>query len=86
MPSDNKSGCGIDWLWFDEYDRMKNACQVHDYNYVSNEQPEPTVASRKDVDQAFLRVMLAHSQGQPVAVAKAYFYYGIVRLVGGLWW
>lgn len=86
MPSDNKDGCGIAWLWFDEYDKYRNACLVHDHNYVSNEQPEPTVADRKEVDQAFLRVMLTQSQGKPLSVAKAYLYYTIVRSVGWLWW
>ena len=85
MKDDKVGGCGISWLWFDQYDKFNNACLVHDAAFDQHEAGAPTV-SRKEVDQAFLKVMLRESRGNPALVAKAYAYYTIVRAVGWVWW
>lgn len=85
MPSDNKSGCGISWLWFDSYDDYRGACLAHDHAFDMHEGGAP-VATRKEVDNMFLQIMLHEAKGSVKKKLKAYTYYGIVRLVGGLFW
>lgn len=85
MKDDPAKGCGISWLWFDKYDAFKGACLLHDNAFDQHAAGEPTV-SRKEVDKAFLEVMLRESEGKPLQTAKAYTYYTIVRAVGWLWW
>jgi hypothetical protein len=85
MKEDTKTGCGISTLWFDAYSEFNPACSIHDAEFRLQEEGFQT-KSRKEVDRMFLQIMLSNSKGKPLQVAKAYTYYGIVRLVGGLWW
>ena len=84
LPEDDAEGCGYSpIIWNDP--TLFSACAIHDAEYGSNflRQSEKT---RAQVDKEFLSNMLDLSKGKPLARARAYVYYWIVRAVGGLFW
>lgn len=86
MRRDERQGCGISWLWLTPpCDPMAPACLYHDRLYDGKNEFGLT---RKQADKEFLQAMLFvaglnKSRGQK---ARAYFYYGIARAAGWLWW
>ena len=82
--------CGVHRLTTGPFDPFVKACETHDEAYMMNE-AGTNKASRKCVDKEFLRSMLvtAHrykGRAKAILVAKAYTYYGLVRLFGGIVW
>lgn len=86
-----KDRCGGGFLHTPQSDKLTPACEVHDHEYVKAESGEQT-KSRKQVDDQFLDQMLTlvayekNSWKRGLLTVQAYTYYGIVRLVGGLFW
>lgn len=65
--------------------RFIDACSWHDAAYSRGSWHQFNL-SRYRVDRAFLEQMLQIADGQILPTAKAYLYYGIVRVFGGIWW
>jgi hypothetical protein len=90
MPFDNKDTCGLWPLSYDDPDFL-SACSVHDASYVNKELRRQTM-SRKEADKWFLRNMLSKVDSESSRLKKvtmrgrAYVYYGLARVVGGLVW
>jgi hypothetical protein len=96
MDNDPKTECGDSRVWGRPDDLFDEACTFHDYHYQRKhalstgdhvEQDGATFVlwTRKDVDKAFLEMMLAKAQTLRDRL-QAYAYYGIVRAVGWHWW
>lgn len=61
------------------------ACSWHDAAYSRGSWHEFNL-TRARVDRAFLEQMLQIAEGNPLAVARAYIYFGVVRAFGWAWW
>jgi len=66
------------------------ACRIHDLEYVKNETGEQN-KTRLQIDKEFLQNLLVianeHSGVRKTyLVTRAYMYYGLVRVFGGLVW
>lgn len=88
--SDPKTECGDSRIWGRPGDIFADACSLHDFHYQRKHdevaEGEAVTWARKDVDAAFLRLMLVRAGENKALKAQAYFYYGVVRAVGWLWW
>lgn len=77
-------GCGIWPVLLGRSEKFFSACIGHDSEFVFNDTGEQT-KTRKQVDDEFLARMLEVSEeGWDYVVA--YFYYGLARSVGWIWW
>lgn len=86
MSEDKEQGCGISKLWMTpREDPFFSSCQMHDGMYTKGS-PIQDLLSRKEADTLFLKHMLNNSRNDWRLKARAYLYYAIVRLIGGLWW
>jgi len=84
MKDDPAIGCGYG-VTFRGW--MSKACGYHDEAYLEGSDAQKWL-SRKDVDRAFLRNLLNKSTGHLGALKAiaAYSAYGVVRLVGAIFW
>lgn len=83
---DEYCGCGISYIWATSpNDPLQEACAWHDAAYMkgSDEQQRFT---RSVVDKTFLDKMLNIASDDWKLRARAYLYYGIVRLFGSTFW
>lgn len=86
MKDDKAEGCGISKIWItSENDHFHRACSWHDSAYLEGSEASKYL-SRKETDHRFLVQMLGIAKNDPMLKAKAYFYYGLVRLFGGVFW
>lgn len=60
---------------------FSDACRQHDLDFSPGSQ-----VSIKDANQKFLRAMLVAAEGNAVATAAAYVYYGFAQILGGLFY
>ena len=77
--------CGVYPFETSSKDTFTKACKLHDLAYIEGS-IEQKIFSRKEVDQIFLKQMLELSGESKLKKAKAYTYYGLVRLFGGVFW
>jgi len=85
MKDDQYCGCGLSWLWaLPENHIFTMACQKHDDAYIKGSEEQKT-KTRKEVDQQLLTEMLAVASSKKLKIL-AYFFYGVVRVVGGKFW
>lgn len=85
MKDDTHDGCGYG-ITFRGW--MKKVCAPHDDAYLQGSDAQKWL-SRYDVDRAFLRDALNQSRMGQFKFGKrmfSYLAYGVVRLVGGIFW
>lgn len=85
LPEDPSCKCGIAYIWALPESHpfaLYGACRWHDERYVLKD------ISRAEADLGFLtRCMdVAREQDSTKLKVEAYFYYGICRSLGWLWW
>ena len=77
--------CGVYPFQTSSKDTFTKACKSHDLAYIEGS-IEQKIFSRKEVDQIFLKQMLELSGESKLKKIKAYTYYALVRLFGGMFW
>ena len=83
MRDDPHTGVGIYPLIIKD-ECMTPAAEWHDIAYTKGSWHQQNM-TRKQVDEIFLQLMLTCST-TTLQRARAYFYYGVVRAVGGIFW
>lgn len=82
--SDNEPcGCGIWPFVFRGW--MKTACEWHDTAYIEGSWAQGLL-TRKQVDLAFLGMLLELAGDNKLKQLAAYSAYRVVRLLGWIWW
>lgn len=86
LPDDPQEGCGHSTLWLTpESDPFMAACVIHDqaYDKAAADRAEGLApAPRAEVDRAFLESALVLAGSSIWLKCRAYFFYGLVRVVG----
>ena len=78
-------GCGVGPLTTSKEDIFYPACVWHDKAYTRGSKYQEYM-SRGDVDDIFLSKMLDIAEDNATKTAKAFLYYGLVRIFGGIFW
>ena len=87
LPDDRNPGCGYGIFSTGRDDPFVSACLLHDQRYGEHERrPDEGMFSRCEVDTEFLDGMLSIADGDPFLTLRAYTYYGLTRIFGGLLW
>lgn len=77
-------GCGIYPLLL-KRSKFIEACSWHDQTYTEQSWAQLNL-TRKEVDDWFLQQMKQIAGDSTLRKAQAYLFYGIARVLGGLWW
>lgn len=78
------TGCGI-WPLILKGTRFDAACEWHDNAYTEGSFHEKNL-SRRDVDAWFLMHLKILAGNSTTQQLRARLFYGLARLLGGLWW